>query len=722
MGDYSAWAELSALSRHHLTPGSRCGSATSCPAPPFAAACATTSARCARISATPSSFSARRTPAARRPDPRNVRRGVTQSASVGYWLGLPYVRRGHMTDAVRAIVPFAFDTLGLHRLEAACLPHNAPSARVLEKAGFRREGTARRYLKINDVWEDHVLHALLHDDRAAVRTARGMMARPHRSWRQGGGRCGPPSACCAWRLVLAARAARTRLPPPQGDRRSTTTPTGSRSPPRRDGGRARRQAAGRHGRRPRRHDAALLRAGRHARHQPELVRVRAEQLTDKPIERWLTAERYAISGSGTVWPDLDARRIERVTPSIGYVPERIKNDRADVFRITLEPGQTVTFVAELACDRFDAPVSLEARRVRAEEPRPAALQRHHAGPHRPARHLPDGGLRRQPQGDLPERRPLHVVRAGLPVRRLRLLAQAVHHPAGGQRRLSRGERGRHGGEPGRLPAHLPADRRLARPHTHAASRCGSWRSSRLSPSRSSIRGWRRPSRACRSWPSPLVGAGFALFLALRGQDRALSLVPTWMLFVVWLFGAGVTFTGRLSGDVAVFGLAAGLVLILMLIGFTVTQFAFRSIEPLYGAAPGEQQLRSLAVDGAGAAVWEWNARREEIKVSPAVEAILGLNPGDLSCKTDDFVKHMHPADRRALQAAAVVGAGAHLRRAPHRVPHAPRRQHLPLVRAGGGERPLRRTAAPCAASASCATSPRPSARRSACCTMPSTTA
>ena len=73
--------------------------------------------------------------------------------------------------------------------------------------------------------------------------------------------------------------------------------------------------------------------------------------TDKPIERWLTADRYATSGSGIVWPDLDARRVERVTPSVGYVPERVKNDRADVFRVSLEPGQTVTFAAELAGDR-----------------------------------------------------------------------------------------------------------------------------------------------------------------------------------------------------------------------------------------------------------------------------------------------------------------------------------------------------------------------------------
>ena len=165
-------------------------------------------------------------------------------------------------------------------------------------------------------------------------------------------------------------------------------------------------------------------------------------------------------------------------------------------------------------------------------------------------------------------------------------------------------------------------------------------------------------------------------------------MPTWLLLLVWLFGAAVTLTGRLSGDVVVFGLTAGLVLLVVLIGFTVTQYAFRSIEPLYGAAPGEQQLRSLAVDGAGAAVWEWNARREEIKVSPVVEAILGLNAGDLSCKTDDFAKHMHPADAERFKLLLWSVQERARRRAAHRVPHAPRRQLLPLVRAGGGQRAL----------------------------------
>lgn len=94
----------------------------------------------------------------------NVRRGVTQSAVLGYWMGKPFAGRGYMTEAVRAVVNFGFETLHLHRLEAATMPHNIASIRVLEHNGFRREGFARGLLRINGAWEDHVLHALLCDE------------------------------------------------------------------------------------------------------------------------------------------------------------------------------------------------------------------------------------------------------------------------------------------------------------------------------------------------------------------------------------------------------------------------------------------------------------------------------------------------------------------------------------------------------------------------------
>jgi [ribosomal protein S5]-alanine N-acetyltransferase len=94
----------------------------------------------------------------------NVRRGVTQSASLGYWLGLPFVRRGHMSAAVQALLPHACHALKLHRIEAASQPDNTASMRVLERCGFVSEGHARKYLKINGEWQDHVLYAFLAAD------------------------------------------------------------------------------------------------------------------------------------------------------------------------------------------------------------------------------------------------------------------------------------------------------------------------------------------------------------------------------------------------------------------------------------------------------------------------------------------------------------------------------------------------------------------------------
>ncbi len=91
----------------------------------------------------------------------NVRRGAAQVATLGYWTGAPYAGSGKMQEAVETILPFAFRVLQLHRVEAASMPSNAASLRVLEKTGFTREGLARHYLKINGVWEDHYLHARL---------------------------------------------------------------------------------------------------------------------------------------------------------------------------------------------------------------------------------------------------------------------------------------------------------------------------------------------------------------------------------------------------------------------------------------------------------------------------------------------------------------------------------------------------------------------------------
>ncbi len=93
-----------------------------------------------------------------------VRRGVTQSGTIGYWMGAPHAGKGLMTEAVGLLAGWAFDKLKLHRLEAACLPDNIPSIRLLEKVGFSLEGHARSYLCIAGRWSDHLLWGLLADD------------------------------------------------------------------------------------------------------------------------------------------------------------------------------------------------------------------------------------------------------------------------------------------------------------------------------------------------------------------------------------------------------------------------------------------------------------------------------------------------------------------------------------------------------------------------------
>ena len=100
----------------------------------------------------------------------NIRHGVAQTGHIGYWIGERHAGQGFMADALRLLARYAFDTLRLHRIEAACIPGNTRSIRVLEKAGFQREGLLRSYLKINGVWQDHFLYALISDDQRGVGT------------------------------------------------------------------------------------------------------------------------------------------------------------------------------------------------------------------------------------------------------------------------------------------------------------------------------------------------------------------------------------------------------------------------------------------------------------------------------------------------------------------------------------------------------------------------
>ncbi|MEL6287316.1 MAG: EAL domain-containing protein [Pseudomonadota bacterium] len=370
--------------------------------------------------------------------------------------------------------------------------------------------------------------------------------------------------------------------------------------------------------------------------------------TEKAIERWVVAPRYGIVGSQVLLPNLDSRRIARITPSVGFVPERVANDRADIFRVSVGPGQTITYVAELSGDQY------------------------------PQIQLWNPLIYQKKQRDEMLFNGIMLGIVGLLAIFLTAIFAANHKaifPAAAMVAWS-------------VLAYLcidfgfwhklfqvtPEDNAFYRSAAEAGVaatlviflysflRIGAWH------------GWIRivfgvwilgqMALIVAAFFDPSFAASFArasfgliallgtlpiLYLALRGQDRALSFVPTWMLFCVWLFGAAVAVNGQLTGEIVVPGLTAGLVLVILLLGFTVTQFAFRSNEPSYGTSPTTMQLRSLAVDGAGSGVWEWNSRRDEISVGQRMEEIVGLEAGALSGSVDNWVANMHPGDRERFR-------------------------------------------------------------------------
>jgi [ribosomal protein S5]-alanine N-acetyltransferase len=164
-GDYEAWASLRASSRNFLTPWEPSW-------PPDALSRASFRARVSRYAEDWRTDQAYNLLIFARDETllggiglSNIRRGVSETASLGYWVGEAFAGQRYMTEALPLVLDFAFDRLGLHRVEAACLPNNTPSGSLLRRAGFRQEGYAREYLCIEGKWQDHLLFAILRGDR-----------------------------------------------------------------------------------------------------------------------------------------------------------------------------------------------------------------------------------------------------------------------------------------------------------------------------------------------------------------------------------------------------------------------------------------------------------------------------------------------------------------------------------------------------------------------------
>ena len=370
---------------------------------------------------------------------------------------------------------------------------------------------------------------------------------------------------------------------------------------------------------------------------------------DEQIDRLLVAPHFRLAGSGLFWPDLGASRIANITPSQGFAPDRQPSQEADVFHITLLPGAVVTFVAEL---------------------RTADL---------PQFYLWDADTYKDTVNSYTLYRGIVLGISGL----LALFLTIVFVVKG--------------------TAMFPATAALAwAVLVYLCIDFGFWnRVINIDPGSDQI--WRagaevflaaslvvfaytylhlnrwhvRYSHLTIGWlvglvillgvsvvePSVAAGIarlslgviavlGFALivYLATHGFDRAIMLIPTWVLLLVWAFAAWLTITGHLVNDVVQPALSGGLVLVVLLIGFTVMQHAFAGGVVVQGAI-GETERRALALTGAGDIVWDWDVLRDRIYTGPEAEDLLGLRRGALEGPARDWLEVLHPGDRDRFKAS-----------------------------------------------------------------------
>lgn len=375
--------------------------------------------------------------------------------------------------------------------------------------------------------------------------------------------------------------------------------------------------------------------------------------TDEQIDRLLVADFHRLVKSGVFWPDLGASRIAAITPSRGFRPERQESENADVFLITLDPGATVTFVAELRVPILPQ-LYLWQPDAYKEKIRNLTFFR---------------GILIGIAGMLAVLlTTMFVVRGTLIFPAAAAFAWAVlayltidfgywHQVF---RLQTENDQAYRAGAEATLAATLLiflfTYLNLSRWHVRLSHAGALWLLGLLALVALAVfqapvaAGIARISLAAIG----IVGFGLIVYLALKGFDRAIMLIPTWLILLVWLFGAAVTVTGHLAEDYVSPALAAGLVLIVLLITATVMQYAFSG-----GAAMVVKETdigrKALALSGCGDAVWDWNIDRDFIFTGHEAEKILGLKRGTLNGSSRNWLRHVHPADRESffatLQAA-----------------------------------------------------------------------
>ena len=370
--------------------------------------------------------------------------------------------------------------------------------------------------------------------------------------------------------------------------------------------------------------------------------------SDEQIDRLIVVPHYRMVGSGLFWPDLGLSRIASITPSSGDRPVRQENTTADIFRVTLDPGTVITFVAELRTDKLSQIYLWEPD---AYKDKVNSFTLYY-------------GIVIGIAGLLALFLTiLFVVKGSVMFPAAAALGWAVliyigidfgfwgkvFDMSAGAERVWRAC-----GEAilsATLLVFLFAYLNLSRWHVRYAHITIGWLAVLAALIAVAVFD---PAVAAGIARMSLVGIavfGLALviYLSTHGFDRAVLLIPTWLLLVVWTLGAGFAVTGVVTNDIIGPALLGGLVLIVMLIGFTVMQHAFAG--GITHGIVSDVERRALALTGAGDLIWDWDVSADKVYTSPETEQLLGLKRGTLEGPAADWLEVLHPLDRDRFRAS-----------------------------------------------------------------------
>lgn len=369
---------------------------------------------------------------------------------------------------------------------------------------------------------------------------------------------------------------------------------------------------------------------------------------DEQVDRLLVAPHYRMVGSGLLWPDLGLSRIVTVTPSTGDRPDRQDSATADIFRLTLDPGTVITFVVELRSDRLP---QLYLWEPDAYKDKINSFTLYY-------------GIVIGIAGLLALFLTiLFVVKGSIMFPAAAALGWAVLAYIGidfgfwgkvfdlssGAERVWRAS-----GEAilaATLLVFLFAYLNLNRWHVRYAHITAGWVLFLGALVAVALYDPAAASGIARISLAAVAVAGFALivFLAAHGYDRAVLLIPTWFLLVIWVFAASLAVTGVITNDIVGPALLGGLVLIVMLIGFTVMQHAFAG--SVTQAIVSDVERRALALTGAGDLIWDWDVSSDKVFTSPETEHLLGVRRGSLEGSAARWLDVLHPQDRDRFRAS-----------------------------------------------------------------------